>query len=81
MGIERRAQLLVELSQTGERRQQALEQAQAELDRIAELAGEAVGEGIAIAEIARLTGVSRPTIYELVYSVRREQARAKRRKA
>src|SRR5690242_19169579 len=47
------------------RRQDALREADAQLDRIARLLPEALAAGWKISEIARLTDVSRPTLYEL----------------
>lgn len=81
VGIRERAEVLIELEEAGHRRRGALDEAQAELDRIGELAHRAViEEQVPLAEVARVAGVSRPTLYELVYSVRREHERESRRK-
>jgi DNA-binding MarR family transcriptional regulator len=53
------------LEQAGSARDVALSQADAELDRIAELLPGALSAGLSLSEIARITGVSRPTLYEL----------------
>ena len=60
-----RALHLSELESAGRARVAALEQAEAELDRIARALPDALDAGLTISEIARLTGVSRPTLYEL----------------
>lgn len=53
------------LQEAGAARRAALETAEAELDRIARLMPAALKGGLSLAEIARVTGVSRPTLYEL----------------
>lgn len=54
-----------ELEEAGAARQAALDEAEVQLDRIGELLPGALSAGLSISEIARLTGVSRPTLYEL----------------
>jgi len=54
-----------ELEAAGAARTAAVTHAEEELDRIARLLPDAVNAGIGMTEIARLTGVSRPTLYEL----------------
>ena len=54
-----------ELEAAGAARSGALRRADQELDRIARLIPDAVGAGLSMTEIGRLTGVSRPTLYEL----------------
>jgi len=54
-----------ELEAAGAARAEALRQADRELDRIARLIPNAVGAGLSMTEIGRLTGVSRPTLYQL----------------
>lgn len=54
-----------ELEAAGERRALALRQADEELDRVARLLPDALAAGLTVAEIARVTGISRPTLYEL----------------
>jgi hypothetical protein len=54
-----------ELADAGTRRAAALVLADEQLDRIARLVPDAVEAGLGITEIARLTGLSRPTLYEL----------------
>lgn len=54
-----------ELESAGQARARALAQADAELDRIAKRLPDALDGGLSLAEIARITGVSRPTLYEL----------------
>ena len=56
---------LSELQTAGAARARALHEAEVELDRIARLLPEATQAGISLAEIARVAGVSRPTLYEL----------------
>ena len=56
---------LGELQAAGEARATALRQAEEQLDRIARLLPDALDGGVRITEIARLTGVSRQTLYEL----------------
>jgi transposase-like protein len=60
-----RALHLSELESAGRARVAALKQAEAELDRIARALPDALDAGLTISEVARLTGVSRPTLYEL----------------
>jgi hypothetical protein len=60
-----RALHLSELESAGAARTRALEEADGHLDRVARLLPNAVGAGISLAEISRITGVSRPTLYEL----------------
>ena len=56
---------LSELQAAGAARAVALHQADVELDRVARLLPDALQAGISLAEIARVAGVSRPTLYEL----------------
>lgn len=60
-----RALHLTELENAGLARATALAQADAELQRIAARLPDALDAGISISEIARVTGISRPTLYEL----------------
>lgn len=54
-----------ELADAGAKRTDALKRAEVELDRIARLLPGALSAGIGMTEISQLTGVSRPTLYEL----------------
>jgi DNA-binding phage protein len=54
-----------ELEAAGTARANALREADEQLDRIARLLPDALAAGLSISEIARLTGLSRPTVYEL----------------
>jgi hypothetical protein len=54
-----------ELRAAGAARALALHQAEQQLDRIARLMTDALKAGLTLAEISRLTNVSRPTLYEL----------------
>src|SRR4051794_1435705 len=56
---------LTELEDAGRARGAALERADAGLQRIAARLQDALEAGIGLTEIARVTGVSRPTLYEL----------------
>ena len=49
----------------GAARELALLQAEQQLDRLARLLPNALAGGLSLAEISRVTGVSRPTLYEL----------------
>lgn len=60
-----RALNVSELREAGDARTAALEAADAELERIGALLPGALQAGLSLAEISRLTGVSRPTLYEL----------------
>jgi DNA-binding MarR family transcriptional regulator len=60
-----RALHTAELEQAGRFRAAALEEADRQLDRIARLLPDALSGGLNLTEIARITGVSRPTLYEL----------------
>ena len=60
-----RALHLTELENAGAARATALAQAEAELQRIAARLPDALEAGISVSEIARVTGISRPTLYEL----------------
>ena len=60
-----RALHTAELEQAGRFRAAALDEADRQLDRIARLLPDALGGGLNLTEIARITGVSRPTLYEL----------------
>lgn len=57
-----RERLIAQLREHGDRRRAAEAVSREELERIAELVPAAIKAGIAKREIARLTGVSRPTI-------------------
>jgi chromosome segregation and condensation protein ScpB len=59
-----RALHLSELETAGTARALALHEAEKQLDRVARLLPNALQAGISITEIARVTGVSRPTLYE-----------------
>jgi transcriptional regulator with XRE-family HTH domain len=61
-----RALHLTELEQAGEARAAALAQAESELHRISARLEDALDAGISLTEIARVTGVSRPTLYDLL---------------
>jgi DNA invertase Pin-like site-specific DNA recombinase len=54
-----------ELGRLGERRRAAQAEDQAVLERIEEVLPGALGSGLSLSEVARLTGVSRPTLYGL----------------
>jgi len=54
-----------ELDAAGAARALALHEAEQQLDRIARRLRDALAAGLTVSEIARLTGVSRPTLYEL----------------
>ncbi len=56
---------IAELRDLGERRRAALAEAQVVLDRVEELLPDALGAGLSLSEIARLSAVSRPTLYAL----------------
>jgi transposase-like protein len=56
---------LGELEAAGEARRAALRCADEELERVAQLLPDALQAGLSVTEIARTTGVSRPTLYEL----------------
>jgi hypothetical protein len=60
-----RALHLTELEKAGDARAAALAQADLELQRIATRLHDALDAGISLSEIARVTGISRPTLYEL----------------
>jgi len=60
-----RALHLSELEAAGSARALALHQADEQLDRVARLLPDALEGGISMSEIARSTGISRPTLYEL----------------
>ena len=60
-----RALHLSELVATSKAREVALHEAEAQFDRIARLLPDALKGGISMTEIARVTGISRPTLYEL----------------
>jgi DNA-binding phage protein len=53
------------LSEAGAARAAALEEADRQLDRIARLLHDALAGGVSMTEIARVTSVSRQTLYEL----------------
>jgi hypothetical protein len=60
-----RALYLGEVASIGRRRSDALREADDQLDKLAKLLTNAVDAGIGIAEIARASDVSRPTLYQL----------------
>jgi DNA-binding phage protein len=60
-----RALHLSELGAAGSARALALHQVDEQLDRVARLLPDALQAGISMSEIARTTGISRPTLYEL----------------
>lgn len=60
-----RALHLSELAATSKARELALHEAETQFDRIARLLPDALKGGISMTEIARVTGISRPTLYEL----------------
>jgi DNA-binding phage protein len=53
------------LAEAGAARAVAIEEAERQLDRIARLLHDALQGGVSMTEIARVTGVSRQTLYEL----------------
>jgi DNA-directed RNA polymerase specialized sigma24 family protein len=61
-----RALYLGELADIGRRRQEALAEADRQLDRLLHLVLNVGDAGIGIAEIARMANVSRPTVYALL---------------
>lgn len=61
-----RALYLGELAAIGRRRSEALREADAQLGRLATILSNVVSAGIGVAEIARATEVSRPTVYKLL---------------
>jgi AcrR family transcriptional regulator len=61
-----RALYLGELADIGRRRQEALAEADRQLDRLLHLVLNAGDAGIGVAEIARMANVSRPTVYALL---------------
>lgn len=60
-----RALHLSELESAGAKRKLALHRVDEQLDRIARLLPAALEGGVTLSEVARATGVSRPTLYEL----------------
>lgn len=56
---------LSELQTAGAARAVALHEADVQLDRVARLLPDALAGGLSLTEISRVTGVSRPTLYEL----------------
>jgi transcriptional regulator with XRE-family HTH domain len=54
-----------ELEAAGRARAKALQEADAQLERIARRLPAALQAGLSLSEIGRVTGVSRPTLYEL----------------
>jgi DNA-directed RNA polymerase specialized sigma24 family protein len=61
-----RALYLGELADIGRRRQDALAEADRQLDRLLHLVLNVGDAGIGVAEIARMADVSRPTVYKLL---------------
>lgn len=59
-----------ELRELGERRRAALAEADAALRRVQELMPGALDAGVSLSEVAKLSAVSRPTLY----AIRRRQA-------
>lgn len=60
-----RALHLSELAAASKARELALHEAENQFDRVARLLPDALNGGISMTEIARVTGISRPTLYEL----------------
>lgn len=60
-----RALFVSQLESAGGARAQALREAEEHLDRIARLIPDAVDSGLSLTDVARITGVSRPTLYQL----------------
>jgi DNA-binding MarR family transcriptional regulator len=60
-----RALYLSELAAASSARELALHEAESQLDRIARTLPDALRGGVSMTEIARVTGISRPTLYEL----------------
>jgi Homeodomain-like domain len=60
-----RASYVSLLEATGEARAEALREADGHLDRIARLLRDALSVGLSVTDVARITGVSRPTLYQL----------------
>jgi hypothetical protein len=60
-----RALHLSELAAASKARELALHEAESQFDRVARLLPDALNGGISMTEIARVTGISRPTLYEL----------------
>ena len=60
-----RARYLGEAADIGGRRADALHEAETQLDRLARLLPNAITAGIGLSEIARASGISRPTLYQL----------------
>lgn len=58
-----RSVLLVELTELGRQRREALQRVQSLGDGIARVLPDALSAGVRLTEIARVTGVSRPTLY------------------
>ena len=56
---------LSELQAAGAARAVALHEADVQLDRVARLLPDVLAGGLSLTEISRVTGVSRPTLYEL----------------
>lgn len=61
-----RALHATELEAAGAERVEGLRRADEQLDRIARVLPEALHGGLTVTEVARLTGVSRPTLYQLL---------------
>lgn len=55
-----------ELQQAGEARKAALAESDRQLDRIGTFLPGATAAGLSLSEISRITGISRPTLYELL---------------
>jgi hypothetical protein len=60
-----RALHLSELVAASKARELALHEAENQFDRVARLLPDALNGGVSMTEIARVTGISRPTLYEL----------------
>jgi AcrR family transcriptional regulator len=60
-----RSAYVAELQAAGAARAVALHEAEEQLDRIAKVLEDARGAGLSMSDIARITGVSRQTLYEL----------------
>jgi hypothetical protein len=60
-----RALYVSQLETAGRARDEALREADGHLDRIARLIPDALKAGLSLTDVARITGVSRPTLYQL----------------
>jgi hypothetical protein len=60
-----RALHVAELEAAGNSRAEALSEADQQLDRIAQILPHALNAGLTVTDVGRVTGVSRPTLYQL----------------